>query len=42
LVVPDFGRFGVRGPGTALYRLGASGWHELPSQVARLLLVFEG
>jgi hypothetical protein len=42
LVVPDFGRFGVRGPGTALYRLGTSGWQELPSQAARVLLLFEG
>jgi hypothetical protein len=41
LVVPDFGRFGVRGPATALYRLGPSEWQELPPQAARLLLQFE-
>jgi hypothetical protein len=41
LVVPDFGRAGVRGPGTALYRLGASGWDEIPSAVAAVLLQLE-
>ena len=41
LVVPDFGLFGVRGPGTALYRLGPSGWQELPSQGEQPLLLFE-
>ncbi len=29
LVVPDFARDGVRGPGTALYRLSESGWQGL-------------
>jgi Prokaryotic homologs of the JAB domain len=41
LVVPHFGRTGVRGPGTALYRLGASGWDELETSVAQELLRFE-
>lgn len=39
LVVPDFGRAGVRGPATALYRLNSSGWQELsPPSATRLLL----
>ena len=42
LVVPDFGRLGVRGPRTALYRLGVSGWDELTSAAARELLRLEG
>ena len=42
LVVPDFGLTGVRGPRTALYRLGMSGWDELGSEEAQTLLVFEG
>ena len=29
LVVPDFARYGVRGPNTALYRLSSKGWEEL-------------
>jgi hypothetical protein len=41
LVVPDFGRTGVRGPRTALYRLGMSGWEELAPSAAQLLLQFE-
>lgn len=41
LVVPDFGRAGVRGPGTALYRLGMSGWDELTPTSAQALLQFE-
>lgn len=42
LVVPDFGRAGVRGPGTALYRLSIAGWDELDVTVARHLVRFEG
>lgn len=41
LVVPDFGRTGVRGPATALYRLSGSGWDEVPPGVAQVLLQFE-
>jgi hypothetical protein len=42
LVVPDFGRNGVRGAETALYRLGASGWDEISDGVARQLLRYLG
>ncbi|MHB8812510.1 MAG: Mov34/MPN/PAD-1 family protein [Steroidobacteraceae bacterium] len=41
LVVPDFARDGLRGPGTALYRLGLSGWQELAPPNARILLKLE-
>lgn len=41
LVVPDFARNGVRGPGTALYRLGPAGWEELSSVSAQVLLQLE-
>ncbi len=41
LVVPDFGRTGVRGPRTALYRLGVSGWDELTPNEAQVLLQLE-
>lgn len=41
LVVPDFGRRGVRGPGIVLYRLGLSGWDEIGSAQARSLLHLE-
>lgn len=41
LVVPDFARKGVRGPGTALYRLGPSGWDEVPLLSAQMLLQLE-
>jgi hypothetical protein len=38
LVVPDFCRRGVRGPATALYRLGHAGWDEVsPSEATELL-----
>ena len=38
LVVPDFARNGVRGPGTALYRLSGSVWQGLsPSEARRVL-----
>ena len=38
LVVPDFARYGVRGPDTALYRLSSSGWQELsPVDAERVL-----
>lgn len=40
LVVPDFGRDGVRGPGTACYRLGESGWDELESDNVDGLIEF--
>lgn len=42
LVVPDFGRAGVRGAGTALYRLGTAGWDKLEGPAARNVLRFEG
>lgn len=41
LVVPYFARAGVRGPETALYRLGTSGWDELAPALARQLLQLE-
>lgn len=41
LVVPDFARRGVRGIGTALYRLSASGWDEQPADLSRRLLEIE-
>ena len=41
LVVPDFGRIGVRDPHIALYRLGMSGWDELGPKEAQALLQFE-
>lgn len=38
LVVPDFARYGVRGHGTALYRLSDIGWEALsPAHAQRLL-----
>lgn len=42
LVVPDFAKNGVRGPGTALYRLESEGWRELPKANAKKLLRLEG
>jgi hypothetical protein len=41
LVVPDFAQHGVRGRGTALYRLSPSGWDELSPDVSRQLLDIE-
>ena len=41
LVVPTFGRYGVRGPGTALYRLSKRGWDALPPTDARQILQME-
>ena len=41
LVVPDFARYGVRGPATALYRLSKRGWEELAPKDARQLLQME-
>ena len=38
LVVPDFARYGVRGPATALYRLSSTGWKELSPAEARRVL----
>lgn len=38
LVVPDFARYGVRGPETALYRLSSTGWNELNPADARRVL----
>lgn len=32
IVVPDFARRGIRGPGIACYRLGVSSWDEVPTQ----------
>ena len=42
LVVPDFCRYGVRGPDTALYRLARVGWEELSPTDARRILQMEG
>ena len=41
LVVPDFARYGVRGPDTALYRLASSGWQELSPVEAGSVLHLE-
>ena len=41
LVVPDFGRFGVRGCDTALYRLAKTGWEELSATEAQQILRME-
>ena len=41
LVVPDFARYGVRGPDTALYQLSQIGWEELSPRPARQLLRME-
>ena len=38
LVVPDFARYGVRGPHTALYRLTEAGWAELSGEQSRRVL----
>ncbi len=38
LVVPDFCRYGVRGPDTALFRLALDGWREVsPTDAQRIL-----
>jgi len=43
LVVPSFATAGVRGPGTALYRLNGRGWQRLRRRPAnRLLLLGSG
>ncbi len=41
LVVPFFGRDGVRGPSTALYQLSHAGWEEVNTAATRALLQFE-
>ena len=41
LVVPDFARYGVRGPGTALYRLSDVGWDAVFPNEERQLLDME-
>ena len=41
LVVPDFARCGVRGRGTALYRLSNTGWKPLSPVHARRILQME-
>jgi len=41
LVVPDFGRSGLRGKGVASYRLGISGWDELAQDEVQRLIQFE-
>ena len=41
LVVPDFCRYGVRGPDTALYQLAPTGWEEVLPDHARRLLCME-
>lgn len=40
LVVPDFARIGLRGPGVASYRLGPSGWNELSENEVKRLIEF--
>ena len=41
LVVPDFGRAGLRGNRVASYRLGISGWDELAQDEVQRLIQFE-
>lgn len=41
LVVPDFARRGVRGTGTALYRLDGNGWYAADAPHAPRLLEFQ-
>ena len=41
LVVPDFARYGVRGPDTALYRLSQAGWQALSPAVTKRILHME-
>ena len=41
LVVPDFGRAGLRGEGVAAYRLGMSGWDELAQDEVQRLIQLE-
>ena len=41
LVVPDFARYGVRGPRTALYRLSSEGWQRFSRIDARRVLRLE-
>ncbi|WP_428274382.1 Mov34/MPN/PAD-1 family protein [Candidatus Palauibacter sp.] len=41
LVVPDFARYGVRGPRTALYRLSNEGWQRIAPIDARRVLRLE-
>jgi hypothetical protein len=41
LVVPDFGRAGLRGKGVAWYRLDISGWNELSPDKSKQLIQFE-
>ena len=41
LVVPDFARYGVRGPGTALYRLSSDGWMPISPINAQHILQME-
>jgi hypothetical protein len=40
LVVPDFGRAGLLGPGVAYYRLGIAGWDQLSPEEAKRLVKF--
>lgn len=42
IVVPDFGRKGVRGAAVAWYRLGTAGWDELTAEEAEKLVQFTG
>ena len=41
IVVPDFAKHGVQGPGVASFRLGALGWEELNPGAAAGLICFE-
>ena len=41
LVVPNFARTGLRGPGVASFRLGLSGWTELSENEVQRLIRFE-
>ena len=41
IVVPQYGRAGVRGGGVAVYRLDARSWKRLGDHAQRELLVFE-
>mgnify|MGYP005816957595 CR=1 FL=1 len=40
IVVPEFARAGVRGPGVAVYRLSETGWDEVPPDDLGRILQF--
>lgn len=42
IVVPNFGRDGLRGPGVAWYRLSHTGWKPVSQREAKRLVQFRG